>query len=82
MVGILKKKEPDYLRRADQVQEQIERCKAILKDNKAGKDKKKKEIEIVLTSIVETLHSHENYTVDRNGDLDNLFGGSQSFEDF
>jgi hypothetical protein len=82
MVLILRRKEGDYLRKADQIQDEIDKKKAILKDNKTTKDKKKKDIEIVLTNLLDTLSAHEKYTLERNGDVENLFGGNENVNDF
>ena len=41
MVAVLRKKEQDYLRKADRLQEDIDRRKEVLRDNGTSKDKKK-----------------------------------------
>ena len=41
MIHVLMKKEKDYLRKADLLNEEIEKRKILLKDNKIGKDRKK-----------------------------------------
>lgn len=55
MISLLKRKENNYLRKAQQIQDDVERFKAIIKQNKVSKDRKKKEIEALLTSILDSL---------------------------
>jgi hypothetical protein len=69
MVGILRRKEGDYLRKADQIQDEIDKRKSILKDNKTCKDRKKKDIEIILTNLLDILNAYESSTLDRNSDI-------------
>jgi hypothetical protein len=41
MVTVLRKKDQDYLRRADQLQDDIDRRRSVLHDNANTKDRKK-----------------------------------------
>ena len=82
MVAVLRRKEGDYLKRADQIQIQIQKRKSILKNNKESKDKKKKDVQSVLRGLIDTLNKHESYTIDRSADIDNLFGGNPDYSDF
>ncbi len=41
----------------------------MIRDNKIGKDKKKKEIEILLSNIMDSLINYENQTNDRISDI-------------
>jgi hypothetical protein len=37
---------------------------------------------MVLASLIDTLNNYEGATLDRNADIENLFGGNQNSEDF
>ena len=63
----------------------MHRKKNALRELKVAKDKKKKDLEIILNSLLDTINAHENYTLDRNADIEALYGGhanSQPFEEF
>lgn len=39
-------------------------------------------MEIILETIMDTIHTHENHTISRIADIEDLFGGSQDAQDF
>ena len=70
------------MRKVEQIESQLEKYRTIIRDNKIVKERKKKEVENVLGVLMDTLIAHEDYTVSRVADIQDLFGGCEDVNDF
>lgn len=82
MSSILRRREHDYLRKAENIEKQIQKYNTIIRDNRETRNKKKRDTEMILENIMETIDQHENRTVGRIADIEDLFGGNQDPQEF
>ena len=82
MRTLMKRREGDYMRRVEKLEGQLEKYRQIVRENKGSKEQKKKEIENALGLLMDTLVTHEEHTVSRMADLEDLFGGTEDSQHF
>lgn len=70
------------MKRAEEANEEIERNKAILKEHKISRDRKKTEIKNNLADMLEALDSFDRLTCERSSEIEELQGGVDNLADF